>query len=160
MRKTSILQDKTKVTEAVKKSNTTREALHHLGLRSAGGNYKAFKEACVRYGLIQPIGTGTPAQTSAMHRANLIPLEEILVEESSYTNRSMLKKRCFAEGLLINKCYICSQPPQWQNFPLTLQLDHINGIWNDNRIENLRILCPNCHTQTASYSGRSSRLAS
>lgn len=53
------------------------------------------------------------------------------------------------------ECAKCGIGPVWDGEPLMLQLDHINGVNNDNRVENLRILCPNCHTQTETYAGRS-----
>ena len=81
-------------------------------------------------------------------------MEEILVENSSYTNRTRLKERLIKEKLLEYKCSICQNNGIWLNKELTLQLDHINGINNDNRIENLRFLCPNCHSQTDTYSGK------
>lgn len=84
-------------------------------------------------------------------------LEEILIENSSYTNRTRLKIRLLKEHLIEYKCAICGNKGEWNNQPLTLQLDHINGINNDNRIENLRFLCPNCHSQTETYSGRNKR---
>lgn len=83
-----------------------------------------------------------------------IPLEEILIEKSTYTSQDKLKKRLIKKNILTNKCYICGQLPIWNNHTLALQIDHINGINDDNRIENLRILCPNCHSQTNSYSGK------
>lgn len=55
------------------------------------------------------------------------------------------------EGLKEDKCEICGQLPEWNGKPLVLQLDHINGDHYDNRIENLRIVCPNCHTQTDTF---------
>src|SRR6185436_4248661 len=82
-----------------------------------------------------------------------MPLESVLVEESSF-NRSGLKKKLFKYNLLKNECYICGQLPIWNNKPLALQLDHINGVSNDNRLENLRILCPHCHSQTESFAGK------
>lgn len=81
-------------------------------------------------------------------------LKEILIEESTYTNSNRLKIRLINEGLLKEECYICGNKGIWLNKPLSLQLDHINGIHNDNRIENLRILCPNCHTQTETYGSK------
>lgn len=80
-------------------------------------------------------------------------LEDVLVTNSSYS-RGVLKNRLIKSGLLNNKCYICELPPIWCSKDLVLQLDHINGISNDNRLENLRLLCPNCHTQTETFVGK------
>ncbi len=80
-------------------------------------------------------------------------LEDILVENCSYTNMTCLKRRILQAGLLKNECYICGIS-EWQDKPLVLQLDHINGNNRDNRIENLRLLCPNCHSQTDTWCGK------
>ena len=64
-----------------------------------------------------------------------------------------LKKRILRAGLLKNECYICGLK-EWLNKPIVLQLDHINGNNKDNRIENLRLLCPNCHSQTSTWCGK------
>ena len=81
------------------------------------------------------------------------PLNLILVENSEF-NRTHLKRKLLNGGFLKNECYVCGQLPMWNGKPLTLQLDHINGISNDNRIENLRILCPHCHSQTENFAGK------
>ena len=57
----------------------------------------------------------------------------------------------------MDECAICGIGPVWCDQPLVLQLDHINGVNNDNRIENLCYLCPNCHSQTPTFAGRNSR---
>ena len=80
-------------------------------------------------------------------------LDEILVENSSYANISSLKKRLVNENRLEYKCAICGLT-NWLGKEISLQLDHINGINNDHRIENLRFLCPNCHSQTDTYAGK------
>ena len=80
-------------------------------------------------------------------------LEEILVENSSYANISRLKKRLVQEGKLEYKCELCGII-DWQGKELSLQLDHKNGINNDHRLNNLRFLCPNCHSQTDTYAGK------
>ena len=84
-------------------------------------------------------------------------MESILVENSTYLNRTALKKRLVDENILPYVCAICGNNGTWNELPLTLQLDHINGINNDNRKENLRFLCPNCHAQTKTFSGKNKR---
>lgn len=81
-------------------------------------------------------------------------IEDILVENSNYLNRCALKKKLIKYGYLKYECVLCKNNGEWMNNSLSLHLDHINGIYNDNRIENLRILCPNCHSQTETYSGK------
>ena len=76
-------------------------------------------------------------------------LDELLVIGSSPS--SAFKSRLIKSGLLKEKCYLCGIGPEWKGAWLSLHLDHINGQRNDNRIENLRILCPNCHSQTTTY---------
>lgn len=81
-------------------------------------------------------------------------LEEILVENSKYENIHWLKNRIINSGLLEYRCAKCGNEGFWNNQPLVLQLEHKNGVHNDHRIENLEFLCPNCHSQTSTYSGR------
>jgi Zn finger protein HypA/HybF involved in hydrogenase expression len=91
---------------------------------------------------------------------NEIPLELVLVENLNY-GRCHLKRRLISLGLLN---YYCANPEcgltEWLGKPISLQLDHINGVNNDNRLENLRLLCPNCHSQTDTYSGKKSNIRS
>lgn len=77
-------------------------------------------------------------------------LNELLVKDCTYTNPTRLKKRIMRESLLGDVCSICGIN-EWQGRPLVLQIDHINGDNRDNRIENLRLLCPNCHSQTETF---------
>ena len=80
-------------------------------------------------------------------------MEEILTKDSNYVSISRLKKRLVNEGYLQYECACCGIT-EWQGEPITLQLDHINGDNRDHRIENLRFLCPNCHSQTETYAGK------
>lgn len=83
-----------------------------------------------------------------------IPLEKVLVKDCPYSiggSSKIIKK----SGILKKECYECGLISEWNKLPLTLQLDHINGDNRDNRIENIRLLCPNCHSQTPNFAGRS-----
>lgn len=84
-------------------------------------------------------------------------LDNILIESSTYTNTHSLKNRLWKHGLLEKKCSSCGIT-EWMGKPAPLQLDHINGTRSDNRIENLRILCPNCHSQTDTWTGKNKRV--
>lgn len=80
------------------------------------------------------------------------PIEYYLTENSCASSNS-LKKRLIKEGYKENKCEICGIT-EWMGKPLILQLDHINGNHSDNRLNNLRILCPNCHSQTETWGNK------
>lgn len=72
-------------------------------------------------------------------------------------NNDNLRKTILRGGLMPYKCAICKRGPEWMNQPLTLQLDHINGDCEDDKLENLRFLCPNCHTQTPTWGHRNAK---
>jgi len=79
--------------------------------------------------------------------------EEVFCENSKHC-RNVVKVRILTDKLIPYKCQICGNEGFYNNKPLVLQLDHINGINNDNRLENLRWLCPNCHSQTDTYANK------
>jgi 5-methylcytosine-specific restriction endonuclease McrA len=88
-------------------------------------------------------------------RGPRIPLEKILVQNSTFqTNK--LRLRLLNEGIKDHQCEECKREA-WNGKPIPLELDHINGVCNDHRIENLRLLCPNCHAQTEHYRGRNAK---
>jgi Zn finger protein HypA/HybF involved in hydrogenase expression len=140
--------------EAVQASTSVREALARIGLVAAGGNYKEFRKHVRRLGL------GTSHFIGKAHRkgrgAPKQDLREILVADSSYTNSNALRLRLIREGVFEAKCSEC-ELVEWRGRPITLHLEHVNGRSNDNRVENLRLLCPNCHSQTSTYCGRNKK---
>jgi hypothetical protein len=81
------------------------------------------------------------------------PLEDVMVENSTYPRHS-LKSRILEEGLIEYRCRCCGVGPEWLGKPMTLILDHINGVNNDNRLENLRFVCSNCDSQLPTYKSK------
>lgn len=83
-----------------------------------------------------------------------IPLSNILISGSTYSNTTKLKKKLYDEGLKERICEKCGQDEIWNSEKISLILDHINGIHDDNRIENLRIVCPNCNATLPTHCGK------
>lgn len=86
-------------------------------------------------------------------RRPALPLSEVMVENSTYS-RSNLKRRLYEEGLKEPVCEFCGQGEEWRGRHMAMILDHINGVRNDNRLENLRIVCPNCAATLDTHCGR------
>lgn len=80
--------------------------------------------------------------------------EDIFIQNSTYRNMASLKRKIISNKILQYKCCICGNNGVWNDKSLSLQIDHVNGIHSDNRIQNLRFLCPNCHSQTQTYAGK------
>ena len=139
------------LSRVVKKSLSIREVLVHFGLPDAGGNYQTFKSVCAINGIDYSHFDG---KAKSNHGSwNSVPIEDILKKGVKYKS-STLRKRLLRLGMIDNKCLECGMPPVWNGKEITLELDHINGDNQDNRLENLRLLCPNCHSQTSTFRGR------
>ena len=138
-------------------SKTISDILREFGLHNKGGNYKTLKNRLEFDGIdISHIILGHGHNAGKHWRMRKIPLSDVLVENSTY-NRGSIKRRLIEDGILQYMCSECGWEGNWKNKPLTLVLDHINGISNDNKIENLRFLCPNCNSQTETFAGRGNR---
>lgn len=135
--------------------------LHSLGLRPAGGNYKAlharFSELGIDTSSIYEKSKAIKVRRlTENHDKGRIDPSLVLIESSPYS-RSVVRRILRQEKLLTYSCESCGLSDTWNGAPLTLQIDHRNGIANDHRLENLRFLCPNCHSQTESFAGRNTR---
>lgn len=132
--------------------SSIRAVLLGLGLQGAGANYRM---ANIR---IKELGLSTEHWTRKGHLrgknhnwAKKIPLEDVLSGKTKYTAcSSKLKGRLFKEGFLEQRCYECGIT-DWQGKPISLELEHKDGDSLNNTIENLTILCPNCHSQTNTH---------
>lgn len=133
----------------VKNSLTYVEVLNKIGgLSKSSGNYRTLKRYIKKF-KIDTDHFKRPIQKN-FQKKNLC---DILVE-NSLVGSYRTKNRLLKEGLLINKCSICGQGPLWKGKKLNMILDHINGVFDDNRIENLRLACPNCNSQFDTNCGK------
>lgn len=138
---------------AVAECNTLSDVLRRLGYQPSGGIHRFIKQKIANLGLDTSHFVGQSWWKGRSHSHSKTPLTEILVENSNYTASSALRKRLIAEGLKEPRCEQCGLDT-WCLQPLPMTLDHINGDHVDNRIENLRILCPNCHALTPTWCRR------
>ena len=128
------------------------EVLRKLGLRAAGGNHRTVKKYVSQWGLSTAHFDPNAVRARAT-RGRARPLDEVLVVDSTYS-RGQLKDRLYASGLKNRECELCSQGESWNGCRISLILDHANGIPTDNRLENLRIVCPNCAAGLPTHCGR------
>ncbi len=111
--------------------------------------YTTFIRRCREFGIYKT-NMGLKGTKKPNPRAR-IPLEKVFSGEHFMFGQG-LKKKMLQAGLLEDRCSICGILPEWQGKPLTLQLDHIDGDRTNNSQANLRIVCPNCHAQTPTFS--------
>lgn len=95
--------------------------------------------------------------TSHFIRRKREKIENKLIKGDKHIESKAIKKYIIENKIVEHKCSVCNIEPIWNGKPLTLQLDHINGDHYDNRLENLRLICANCHTQTDTFTGRNLR---
>ena len=146
----------TQVREAVENASSLSAALRLLGLRPAGGNHRSLKKLIAFYDIsTDHFNPNWVLRGPRPSRA--IPLDEILVEHSHY-HRGNLKQRLYDTGLRQRRCELCGQDEIWRGSRMALILDHINGVPTDNRLENLRIVCPNCAATLDTHCGRKNRV--
>lgn len=135
----------------VNESLNRKEVLDKLNLTASSYNYQKLQKILddnnIDYSKL--LGSGSKKKRD---------INKILVENSTYKN-SHLRDRLIKEGI---KEYKCENPncglSEWLGKPISLQLHHINGNNSDNRIENLQLLCPNCHSQTENYGGKNIKI--
>jgi len=139
------------IKKAVKESINFTEVLEKIGVPRQGNNTTTLKNILNLNKIDYSHFTGR----ARSYKVNYVPVNEYL-DNSKKIRSSKLKEKLLKEKLIKNECYICGIN-SWQNKPLTLQLHHIDGNSENNVLENLQLLCPNCHSQTDSYCGNKNK---
>ena len=137
----------------ISKSFSYAEIIEKVGLKVSGSNYLTLKKKIKELNIDISHFRGKGWNIKSGGIKTIIDLKDILIKNSTYTNTNRLKYRLIKEGYFEHKCYSCNLI-EWMGKLIPIQLEHINGINNDNRIENLTILCPNCHALTDTYCGK------
>ena len=138
--------------KAVKSSQSIAGVCRFLGLKPVGGNYRIIHKAIEDFNLDTSHFTGQGWNKGLKFNPKKKQrIEDILTKNSSYQSFK-LKKRLLKEGLKEKKCELCGLV-EWKGFPIPLELHHINGDNRDNRIQNIQLVCPNCHALTDNYRG-------
>lgn len=140
----------------VKNNSSLAGCLRDMTLAAKGANYSTLKRRIVKLGIDISHFTGQGHKKGYNRRK--LSNEELFIENSTSIT-AVVRNRILKDNLLP---YECSEPKcklkEWLNKDISLHLDHVNGIDNDHRLENLRFLCPNCHSQTDTYCGKNKRL--
>lgn len=134
----------------VKESKNLTDICRNIGIGTTKGNRDTIKKYILKYDL--DISHFKIIKTKKSNCK--LCLNEILVENSTYTYTTKLKEKLYTSELKKRICELCGQDEIWNGVKISLILDHINGINNDNRIENLRIVCPNCNAGLETYCGK------
>lgn len=135
-------------------SKTQSELLRNLGMRTGGSNFKFIMDKVIYFNIdYSHFDYGLPKRIILLKERKIKTAEEIFTTNSSYS-RQGLKKRLFKDGIKTRECEMCGQGEEWQGKKMSLILDHINGVHDDNRIVNLRIVCANCNATLDTHAGK------
>ncbi|MFF9451360.1 HNH endonuclease [Streptomyces flaveolus] len=140
--------------EAVAASASVKDVLHHLGINPVGGNHTHISRRIATLGIDTAHFTGRQRKPKDSHGD---PLTLRTPQDGRVPGSRLLPH--LLRGGVPERCAMCGTGPQWNGKPLRLEVDHVDGTWWDNRPENLRLLCPNCHSVTDTFRGRRRRAA-
>ena len=144
--------------EAVSVANSYRSVIFALGLIPAAGNYVQVQSRIKDLELDTSHFTGKIWNKGTTYHSNSRPQIEELLVLGSLVQSFKLKQRLYESGLKSPKCELCGWSQLSKDGRIPLELDHINGDNRDNRIDNLRILCPNCHSLQPTHRGKNKKV--
>ncbi len=136
-----------------------RMVIKQLGLVPAGGNYEHVGRIIKEMSIDISHFTGSRWNVGVRRKQTSYgtPINDLLIAKSDFQSYK-LKKRLFSSGLKVAACELCGWAKMAEDGRIPVELDHINGDHRDNRFENLRILCPNCHSLQATHRGKNKKL--
>lgn len=133
--------------DAVAKSHSMYGVLNLLGIKLAGGSFSHYKQRIIALGISMDHFSGQSWSKGKVSTSRKTSSEILVLRLSGTRAKSHQLVRAMIEEGVEHCCSKCGQNNEWQGHPLTLDVDHINENWLDDRLENLRFLCPNCHSQ-------------
>jgi len=140
------------IEEAINSTETMAEAAKKLNM-----SFSTFKRKCIKFNLYNPNQGRKGIKREEYEDDGIrLSLDKILKGEFPFYPTNNLRKRLLKVGIKENKCEECNLI-DWKNKDIVCQLDHIDGNSTNHKLENLRMLCPNCHSQTLTYSGRNKK---
>lgn len=160
-KRTSVIWKIDNFEDVVKNATSYTEILNHANLKNKGGNINTVKKRIKEEGIDDshiPKGCGHNAYRKIGPKLNLDEfIRKHCIQNGKQAQRGNIKKRLLDAGIIENRCSICGIKNEWNGIPIVMILDHINGISNDHRIDNLRMVCPNCNSQLDTHCGKSKR---
>lgn len=138
----------------VKECYSIADFCRKVGWQPRGDNYKVFHKYVKQYNLDTSHFTGQKINLGNLLNVGIS--KEEFFKKDKLIKASDIRKKIFKEGLKENKCEICGLS-EWLDKPIKLQIHHIDGDHLNNEIENIQLLCPNCHSQTDNYAGRKNK---
>ena len=113
-------------------------------------HFNTLKRRAIKLGVYEPNQSGKGLKKHKRDGFDKIPLSEIIEGRHPQYQSNKLRIRLINDGIKEKRCELCGIT-EWNSKPISFELDHINGVRNDHRLENLRVICPNCHSQTGTY---------